>query len=146
VACELPRKFVHCFKNIVKPLTCHSNINPNHIVEESGVLNKSRINCFLYQDARITEMELPRQNNQRPQEAYIQRISALLVAEMNQCRALHHIRCLFHWDAWMQDHPANNANMADVYAAITESEAEAEERLTEDDWEEGDTILPQSSM
>jgi hypothetical protein len=33
-----------------------------------------------------------------------------------------------------------------VYAQLTESEAEAEERLSEDDWEEGDTVLPQSSQ
>lgn len=109
-------------------------------------MNKSRINCFMYMDARVTQNELPRQNAQRPPDAYIQRAQALMLAEMNQCRTLHPTRCQFHWDAWMQDHPANNANMAEVYAALTESEAEAEERLTEDDWEEGDTVLPQSSM
>lgn len=49
----------------------------------------------------------------------------------------------------MQDHPVNNANMAQVYAALTESEAEADERLTSDEWDEddeGDTVLPASSF
>jgi hypothetical protein len=109
-------------------------------------MNKSRINCFMYMDARLTQTELPRQNDQRPPDAYIQRVTAVLAVEMNQCRALHPTSCQFHWDAWMQDHPINNVNMAQVYAALTESEAEAEERLTEDDWEEGDSVLPQSSF
>jgi hypothetical protein len=127
-------------------LTPHRNINPDHIIEESGPMNKSRINCFLYIDARLTQTELPRQNAIRPTDAYIQRIEAVLAVEMNQCGLLHPTRCRFHWDAWMQDHPVNDINMAAHYAALTESEAEAEERLTADEWEEGDTILPQSSL
>ena len=59
-------------------------------------------------------------------------------------KLLHPTRRL-HWDARMEE-PVNNANMAHVYAQLTESEAEAEERLSEDDWEEGDTVLPQSSQ
>jgi hypothetical protein len=110
-------------------------------------MNKSRINCFMYMDARLTQTELPRQNNARPADAYIQRAYAVLAVEINQCRLLHQpTTCKFHWDAWMEDHPANNIDMAQVYAAQTESEAEAEERLTEDDWEEGDSVLPQSSF
>jgi hypothetical protein len=46
----------------------------------------------------------------------------------------------------MEDHPVNNVNMAVHYASLAESEAEAEERLSEeDDYDEGDTVLPQSS-
>jgi hypothetical protein len=133
-------------KNIVKSLTHHRNINPDHIIEETGAMNKSRINCFMYMDARLTAQELPRQHANRAPDAHIQRTQAYLTVEMNQCRLLHPTRCRLHWDAWMEDHPVNNANMAHVYAQLTESEAEAEERLSEDDWEEGDTVLPQSSQ
>jgi hypothetical protein len=118
-----------------------------HIVEESGLMNKSRINCFLYIDYRLTQEFLLRNNSQRPPNAHIERAQVLICVEMNQCRVLHsHYCCEFHWDTWMQDHLVSNTNVAEVYAALRESEAEAEEGLTEDDWEEGDSVLPRSSI
>ena len=150
VGCGLLRKLSGSEKQCQITDIPHSNINPNHIIEESSITNRSRINCFLYIDARLTQTELPRQNADRPADAYIQRVHAVLAVEMNQCRLIHSTRrCEFHWDAWMQDHPVNNANMAQVYAALTESEAEADERLTSDEWDEddeGDTVLPASSF
>lgn len=49
----------------------------------------------------------------------------------------------------MEDHPLDDRNMEEVYAALTESEAEAEARLSGDetqDWEEEDTVDPPSSQ
>lgn len=105
-------------------------------------MNKSRINCFLYMDTKMTASELP----PRPR-ALVQRQTTVahLSVEMNQCRLLHrNTQCTLSWDAWMEDHPADNTNMAQVYAQQTESEAEAEERLSGD--EAWDTAVPASSQ
>lgn len=47
----------------------------------------------------------------------------------------------------MEDHPVTNVDMAAVYAAQTESEAEAAERLSGDDESDGgDSVEPRSSQ
>lgn len=98
----------------------------------------------------MTRNELPRRNHPARSAAYIQTAVAYFGAEMNQCKELHRVRCEFHWAAWMEDHPVEeNVNMAEVYANQTESEAEADARLSGDEteeWEEGDTVLPGSSQ
>jgi hypothetical protein len=108
------------------------------MVEETGILNRSRINCFLYLDFRLTR-SLPRQPRT---ERYVGSAIGEAYALMDQCRSLHTPRCQVHWEAWMQDHPEQARDMAAEYAAQTESEAEAEARLSE---VEDDSFLPQSS-
>jgi hypothetical protein len=100
-------------------------------------MNKSRINCFLYMDLRLRLMELP----PAPRApAYIAQRTIFLSVEMNQCNALHvRHKCALDWEAWMEDH--EGANMEDVYAAQTESEAEAEARLSDDDWGANSSFL-----
>lgn len=70
-----------------------------------------------------------------------------LSVEMIQCRTLHaQTPCTVHWQAWMEDHPQNDqVDMAAVYAGQTESEAEAEERLSGSDAEDGESPHPNSS-
>ena len=64
-------------------------------------------------------------------------------AMMAQCREIHMIQCRFGWNQWMEDHPNNGEDMAQVYAEYTESEAEADHRLESDD--EESSFLPWSS-
>lgn len=113
--------------------------------QETGPMNKSRINCFLYMDARLTATELPRQVRT---PAYVQQRLLHLSVEMNQCKLLHSDQqCALDWAAWMNDHPANGIDMAAVYANQTESEAEAEERLSGDSGsEDWDSAEPASSF
>ena len=68
-----------------------------------------------------------------------------MLAMMAQCRELHNVYCKFGWDQWMEDHPNNGQDMAQVYADHTESEAEAENRLSDDDEHDTSGVFPQSS-
>lgn len=104
-------------------------------------MNKSRINCFMYQDAVMTANELPiRQRT----DAQIKTSLIHLNVEMNQCRLLHHVHnCQLSWNAWLEDH--GGPNMAQIYAQQTESEAEADERLSGSD-SEGESVQPWSSQ
>lgn len=85
-----------------------------------------------------------------PQPRSTEQVETLLLrlnVEMNQCRELHTVHCAVHLETWLEDHPAPDVDMAQVYAAQTESEAEAEERLEgTSSWEDDDTILPESSF
>lgn len=132
---------------LVTSLTRDRNINPRHLVEESGVMNKSRINCFLYMDTKLRASEVPRRQRTSDQ---IQTAIVFLSVEMNQCRLLHQATpCTLSWNAWMEDHPGGNVDMAEVYAQQTESEGEAEERLSGDDYGASDsfrTADPRSSQ
>lgn len=115
------------------------------MVEESSLLNRSRINCFLYMDARCSD-SLP----QAPRsERYIGSEIGTMYALMQQCRTLHTPTCQLHWQAWFQDHPSNNEDMARVYAEQTESEEEALERLeipdSQEDFDE-DSFQPYSTQ
>lgn len=109
------------------------------MVEESGIMNKSKINCFLYMDTKLLATEIPRRQRTLDQ---IQTSLVHLSVEMNQCRLLHDATpCTLSWHAWMEDHPNNNMDMATVYAQQTESEAEAEDRLSGDDFGAGDSFM-----
>ena len=101
-----------------------SNINPRHIIEESGVLNRTRINCFMYLDS-VLRNSLPRQDRSAH---YIASVTGVAAAVMHQCRAVHPARqCEVHWECWMEDHARQD--MDQVYASHTESENEARVRL-----------------
>jgi hypothetical protein len=115
------------------------------MVEETGILNRSRINCFLYMDA-CCRQSLP---TQQRSERYIGSEIGTMHALMQQCRTLHTPTCELHWQAWFQDHPNNHQDMAAVYAEQSESEAEASERLESPDLEgfsEEDSYLPHSTQ
>lgn len=95
------------------------------MVEETGILNRSRINCFLYMDACCSK-SLPQEPRS---ERYIGSEIGTMYALMQQCQTLHTPTCKLYWQAWFQDHPNNHQDMAAIYAEQTESEEEALERL-----------------
>lgn len=110
------------------------------MIQESGALNKSRINCFMFMDARMVA-QLPLQN---PTPEQIATHLLHLRVIMHQCRELHaHQACVLNWNSWVEDH--NDDNMAAVYANQTESEAEAEERLSGEESEGWSSAVPNSS-
>jgi len=87
-------------------------------------------------DHRLSEEFLPRRNAGIPENVR-DRMPLQIQAEMNQCKALHRSQiCRICLPAWLEDHPLDpTIDMEQVYADQTESEAEAEARLTEDDGE-----------
>lgn len=124
-------------------LTLSSNVNPRHMREETSIMNRSRINCMLYQDIEMAKHLRTRDQHTPP---YISRAKILIRVSMNQCRALHaEMLCDICWPAWMQDHPVDGGNMAEEYARQSESESEARVRL-ESDEDDGETVLPDSSF
>ena len=69
------------------------------MVEESGILNRSRICCFLFMDDNCRE-SLPTPVQQT--ESYIRSTVSTIYALNAPCRRLHTPQCQLDWNSWFQ--------------------------------------------
>lgn len=74
------------------------------MVEESGILNRSRICCFLFMDVSCRDSP-PTQV--KPTEGYISSTVSTIYALNVPCRRLHTPQCQLDWNCWFQSPPEN---------------------------------------
>ena len=119
-----------------------------HVVQESSIMNRSRINCHLYIDVELKRLVLPQRSPQGDFPANLVENSLLRIqVTMNQCNVLHqNQRCSVHFESWLKDQLFVGEDLAAAYEAETESEADVEGRVGETEDEDEPSLLPNSSF